>query len=93
MTIKERISSELKLISEDADAGKLEAFFCVRIERDHRGESVPTVTVIAEDAATAEQVDAFTQHLFEIGDLLKQVQRQAVSREEKTDERTSSCQN
>jgi hypothetical protein len=73
-TVKDRIRYEIGRLKEDADAGKIEAFFCVRIDRTLvHNRLVPTVTVIAPDTATQVQVDTLFDQLRPIATTLREV--------------------
>lgn len=72
---EQRIASELRLKQRDADAGKIEAFWSVDIQRNQSGDPVPTVTVIADNTGTEEQRETVRQHLWGIADILREIYR------------------
>lgn len=71
----ERIAQELKYKLRDADAGKIEAFWSVDIQRNQAGEPVPTVTIVVDANGTDEQSNAIRSHLWGIADILREIYR------------------
>lgn len=71
----ERIARELKYKLQDAEAGKIEAFWSVDIQRNQSGDPVPTVTIIADNTGTEDQREAIRQHLWGIADILREIYR------------------
>lgn len=71
----ERIAQELKYKLRDAEAGKIEAFWSVDIQRNQSGEPVPTVTIVVDVNGTDEQRDAIRGHLWGIADTLREIYR------------------
>jgi hypothetical protein len=72
-TPEEKIAQELKCKLADAEGKKIEAFFSVDIQRDVKGEAVPTVTIVIEEIGTKEQQEVFRNHLWGIADILRDV--------------------
>lgn len=71
----ERVARELKYKLRDADAGKIEAFWSVDIQRNDAGEPVPTVTIVVDKNGTEDQREAIRQHLWGIADILREIYR------------------
>ena len=71
----ERIAQELKYKLRDAESGKIDAFWSVDIQRNQRGEPVPTVTIVADNTGTDEQRESIRQHMWGIADTLRDIYR------------------
>ncbi len=70
-TPQQRIAYEMKLKKEDADAGKIEAFFSVDIQRTESGKPVPTVTIICDKPGAEKYQDVMNDLLWQIAQMLK----------------------
>jgi hypothetical protein len=71
----DRIARELRFKLEDAERGKIQAFWSVDIQFNQQDEPVPTVTIIADGTGTEEQREAIRQHMLGIADILREIYR------------------
>lgn len=62
-TSQEKIVQDLKHKLAAAEAGKVEAFWSVDIQRNSAGEPVPTLTIIIDAPATDDQLAAMQEQL------------------------------
>ena len=80
-TVKvDTVRDELKKLYGKAKAGQVMALLCVTVEPGTIGIPVGKVTVVASQIATAAEIEAFSEALQRIADVLTAVQKRHIAR-------------
>lgn len=77
-TTREKIEYELKIKQEENSSGKMMGFLSVDLQIRGNMSDI-TITAIIDAITTPEQIDAIRDHLWDIGDILKNIYKKSLT--------------